>query len=53
MSVQLDLSRTVARLQRANIPLGKQLDVQVIPVAAPRGSSLEFKNAERVKIVRK
>jgi hypothetical protein len=51
MSVQLDLSRTVSRLRQSNIALGKQLDVQMIPVVA-RGGALEMKNAERVKIIK-
>jgi hypothetical protein len=51
VSVQLDMTRTVSRLRQANIQLGKQLNVQVIPVVA-RGNALEMKNAERVKIVK-
>jgi hypothetical protein len=51
VSLQLDLTRTVGRLRRAKVPLGK-LDVQVVPVAA-QGRSVQFKNAERVRIVKK
>jgi hypothetical protein len=49
ISVQLELTKTIASLRRANIAIGKQLDVQLIPVEA-RGNSLELKSPDRVKI---
>jgi tyrosinase len=37
MSVQLELTETVARLRQANRLLGRQLDLQVVPVEASGG----------------
>jgi hypothetical protein len=51
MSVQLELTRTVAKLRQANVPVDKQLDFQLIMVEG-RGNAPELKNPERVKIVR-
>ncbi len=51
MSVQLELTRTLAKLRQANIAVGKQIDVQLIMVEG-RGIAPELKNPERVKIVR-
>jgi hypothetical protein len=50
MSVQLELTRTIARLRQANITIGKELDVQLIPVEG-RGKAPELMNPERIKIV--
>jgi Common central domain of tyrosinase len=50
MSVQLELTRTIARLRQANIAIGKELDVQLIPVEG-RGKAPELMNPERIKIV--
>jgi tyrosinase len=51
MSVQLELTSTLARLRQANMAVDKQLDVQLILVEG-RGDAPELKNPERVKIVR-
>ncbi len=50
MNVQLELTRTLARLRQANLAVGRQLDVQLIPVQG-RGSTPELMNPERIKIV--
>jgi hypothetical protein len=50
MSVQLELTRTIARLRQANMVIGKELDVQLIPVEG-RGKAPELINPERIKIV--
>jgi hypothetical protein len=52
VSIQLDLTRTVAAMRRAHIPVDRHLDIQVVPVDA-QGGSLQFRNAQRVRIVRK
>ncbi len=49
MSVQVELSETVARLRAANRALGRQVDVQLIPVDAA-DDDLEL-NLGRVNIV--
>jgi hypothetical protein len=59
MTVQLELTRTLARLRQANTPVAKQLDVQLILVEW-RGDAAELanpeapalKNPERIRIVR-
>jgi tyrosinase len=51
MSVQLELTRTLARLREANIAVDNQLDVQLILVEG-RGDAPELTNPERIKIVR-
>jgi tyrosinase len=51
MSVKLELTRTLARLQQANIAVGKEINVQLIMVEG-RGAAPELTSPERVKIVR-
>jgi tyrosinase len=50
MSVQLEITRTLARLRQANMAVDKQLDVQLIMVEG-RGDAPELNSPERVKIV--
>jgi hypothetical protein len=49
-SLQLELTRTIANLRRANVAVGKQLDIQLIPVAG-QGNAPELMNPERIRIV--
>ncbi len=51
MSIRLELTRTLARLKQANLPVDRQLDFQLILMEG-RGDAPELKNPERVKIVR-
>jgi tyrosinase len=49
LSVQVELSETVAKLREANRALGKQFDLQLVPVEA-QGDGLEL-NLGRINIV--
>jgi tyrosinase len=50
MSVQLELTRTIANLRRLNMPVGGQFDIQLIPVGG-QGSAPEVMNPERIRIL--
>jgi hypothetical protein len=50
-SVQFELTNTLTRLRQANIPVGKQLEVQLIPVGG-YGTAPELTNPARVRIIR-
>jgi hypothetical protein len=51
MTVQLELTETIASLWQANMVVDRQLDVQLIMVEG-RGDAPELESPERVKIVR-